>query len=76
MFEAGQSVVLVVDDVASLLEADNENKQLTKSIMSLTKNSNTVGSITLWAIMKNVTMFDKLYDKKLQLQDNKFEKLN
>lgn len=76
LFEAGQSVVLVVDDVASLLEADNENKQLTKSIMSLTKNSNTVGSITLWAIMKNVTMFDKLYDKKLQMQDNKFEKLN
>ena len=63
--------MLVVDDVSALLEADNENKQLTKSIVSLTKNSNTAGSITLWAIMKNVTMFDKLYDRQLAFENDK-----
>ena len=76
LFEAGESVVLVIDDVSSLLEADGENKQLTKSIMSLTKNSNTVGSITVWAIMKNVTMFDKLYDKRFEFEDDVIKKLN
>lgn len=75
LFEAGQNVVLVVDDVSALLEADGENKALTKSIISLTKNSNAVGSISLWAIMKNATMFDKLYDKRFKISAEKFVEL-
>ncbi len=75
LFEAGENVVIVIDDVNSLLEVENALSQ-TKSLMSLTKNTNALGSITIWAVMKNVSMFDKLYDKRFKINEGKFVKMD
>lgn len=74
IFETGENAVVVIDDVASLFDVDAD-KTLTKTLMSLTKNSNAAGSITIWAIMKNVSAFDKLYDKKFNITSENFERL-
>ncbi len=69
IFETGEAAVIVVDDVSSLFDVDSD-KTLTRELMSLTKNSNAAGSITLWPIMKNVVAFDKLYDKRFVIENN------
>lgn len=69
VFEFGDAAVIVIDDVASLFDIDTD-KSLTRELMGLTKNSNALGSITLWPIMKNVVAFDKLYDKRFVIENN------
>lgn len=71
LFEAGENVVLAIDDVQSLSDVDFEDLRLTKQLISLTKNSNRYGSITLIAIMNGSNQFNKLYDKKFKVENSK-----
>ena len=74
-FEEGKQVVLVIDDVLSVLSVDDESKTLTKKLMSLTKCSK-LGSITTFAIMQSnpaETIFERLADKRFSVEGNKIK---
>ena len=74
-FEDGKSVVVVLDDVLSIMSVDDEFKTLTKNIMSLTKCSK-FGSITLFANMQGNSIeaiFERLVDKRFVIDGCNFK---
>ena len=72
IIETGEDVLLVIDDVQSIMGIDKENLNLTKSIVSQTKNGGKNGSITTFAIMPNASIIqvEKLADKRLNIVNN------
>lgn len=68
ILELGEDVVLVVDDMLSILGVDNENLNLVKMLASISKQSKK-GSITLIAVMPNdsIIQIEKLADKRLKI---------
>lgn len=67
LFEIGEDVVLVIDDMLSISGIDNENFNFVKTFASLTKQAKK-GSITLISIMPNesIIQIEKLADKRLK----------
>ena len=77
ILEIGEDVLVVVDDVASIMAIDNDGVNLVKNLISITKQAENMGSITLLAIIpfENINQIEKLADKRLQIQnENIFEK--
>jgi len=73
LLENGESVVVAIDDVLSLTGVDKEDLNLTKNIISLTKDGLDAGSITTLAIMpfdKNINQIEKLADKRFKISNN------
>lgn len=70
LFEIGESVAIVVDDMLSLTSVDTQDLMLTKTIAGLTKNGDN-SSITLFAVMPNkeISAIEKLADKRFEIQD-------
>ena len=68
LFEHGEDVVFVVDDMLSIVGVDNENLNLVKTLASISKQSKK-GSITLLAVMPNdsIIQIEKLADKRLKI---------
>lgn len=74
VIEKGESCVLAIDDVQSVRGIDVEDLHMTKNLMSLTKNCNDSGSVSLLAIMpsgRSMDMFEKLADKRFKVIDRK-----
>ena len=72
IIETGEDVLLVVDDVQSIMGVDKDNLNLTKSIVSQTKDGGKNGSITTFAVMPNnsIVQVEKLADKRLNIVNN------
>jgi len=69
-YELGQNVIIIIDDVNSLLGIDDENMTLTKKLLSLTKDGYDCGSITTFAIMtQKLQLFERLADTRLIVSD-------
>ena len=69
--ENGQNCVLAIDDVQSVHSIDDENKTLTKSLMSLSKAGQN-GSVTLLALMpqnRSLDFLEKLADRRYKIID-------
>lgn len=77
ILERGDRVVVVIDDVKTIASLD-EDLYLTKNLLSLTKDGENAGSITVIALMPDDdqlnTMFEKLFDVKLELTANGINK--
>lgn len=73
IFEQGEDVLLVIDDVASIAEIDGK---AIKNLISLTKNTKKEGSITIIAIMPNSGMYqiEKLADVRFEILGSKLSK--
>ena len=74
ILERGDDVIIAVDDVKSVIGIDNDDMSLTKNLMSVTKDGENAGSITLFAIMpmdKSASLFEKLADKKFKMVEHK-----
>ena len=69
IFEKGENVVIVVDDIASIIGVDNENINLIKNIISLARETSGEGSITLIAVVPNENFYyiEKLADSRLKI---------
>lgn len=71
IFEKGESVVVVVDDVSSLSMLGDEMASA-RNVMSLTKNSAN-GSISIFAVMSKdngISIFERLADKKYLVEEH------
>lgn len=77
LFENGENVLIVVDDLLSIDGVDNEQQNLVKNLVSLAKADLKNGSITLFSIMPNNDMkvVEKLADKRLQISNKEISKL-
>jgi len=73
ILEEGEDVLIVVDDIMSIIGVDREDLNLVKNLVSITKEGKNKGSITLFAIMPNVgnSQIEKLADKRFRIVDNK-----
>lgn len=69
-FETGENVLIVVDDMTSVLGVERDGLKLIKSLATLAKESKN-GSITLIAVMpeKNLNQIEKLADKRLHVEN-------
>lgn len=76
ILEEGEDVVIVVDDVASIAGIDKDGVTLVKSLVSITKDGNPKGSITLLAVMpnENINQIEKLSDVRLKIIENEIKK--
>ena len=71
IMESGETVIVAIDDVLSVSCVDENNLNLTKSILSLTKNSQQ-GAISIFAVMsseKHLSIFEKLADKRINIDE-------
>lgn len=72
--ENGQNCVFAIDDVQSVHSIDDENRTLTKNLMSLSKAGQN-GSVTLLAIMpqnRSLDLVEKLADRRYKIVDSNF----
>ncbi len=76
LFECGESVLVLIDDMLSLSSVDGQDLEQTKNVVAITKNAKK-GSISTLAIMPNKTIavVEKLADNRLQIQDSKIIKI-
>ncbi len=72
ILEEGEDVVLVIDDISSILGVDSDNFNLVKNLVAITKEGNSKGSITILAIMpnENINQIEKLADRRLKIINN------
>lgn len=69
--ENGEDVVIVVDDILSVVGLDKEGLNLAKNLVSLAKEGNDKGSITLIGVMpEKISQIEKLADKRLTIENN------
>lgn len=68
LFEDGKNVVVVIDDLQSVVGVEPEEMMLAKQIVALAKNAN-IGSVTLMVVMPNnsYAIFEKLADKRFKI---------
>lgn len=74
ILERGDDVIVAVDDVKSVIGIDNDDMSITKNLMSVTKDGENAGTITLFAVMpmdKSASLFEKLADKKFKIAEHK-----
>ena len=73
ILEVGEDVLIVVDDVASVMGLD---ENLVRSLVALAKNSKN-GSVSLLAVMPNrgLNQIEKLADKRLEIIDEKIKEI-
>ena len=74
LLEKGENVLMAIDDVLSLSGVDSLDLNLTKNLLSLTKCGKNSGTISVFAIMpgeKNLNLFEKLVDKRINISDDK-----
>ncbi len=74
IMEKGESCVLAIDDVQAVRGVDVDDLHVTKNLMSLSKNGDNAGSVTLLAIMpssRSMDLFEKLADKRFKVLDHK-----
>jgi len=71
ILEIGENVVLVVDDLTSILGIDKDGINLVKSLVSLAKCGDNMGSITILAVMPNdnFVQVEKLADRRLKIEN-------
>lgn len=76
LFENGESVLVLIDDMVSVTSIDEQDLVLTKNLAALTKNSKD-SSITTFAIMSNRTIdvIEKLADNRFKIENEKIIKL-
>lgn len=72
ILEQGEDVVVFIDDIASISSVDKEELNLVKNFVSITKEGNKSGSITLIAVVPNSNFYhiEKLADKRLKIENN------
>ncbi len=73
LFEKDEYVLVAIDDVISLSGIDDENMPSIKNLISLSKDSENAGAISLFAIMpadKSINLFEKLADKRIKICEN------
>lgn len=70
ILEIGEDVVVVVDDMLSIVGIDKDNLNLVKKLASITKQAKK-GSITLIAVMpnENIIQIEKLADKRFKIEN-------
>lgn len=78
ILESGEDVLLVVDDLVSIMGVDKDGLSLVKNIVSLAKQGENMGSITVLAVVPNVSLsqIEKLADKRLKVEDEKIFKVD
>ncbi len=72
MFEMGNHVLVVIDDIMSIVSLGDEGVRIAKELLSLTKANSKYGSVTVLALMKRLetlTWSEKLMDKKFVIDD-------
>lgn len=70
LFENDEYVLVAVDDIMSLSGIDDENMPSIKNLVSLSKDSENAGAISLFAIMpadKSINLLEKLADKRIKI---------
>ena len=72
IMENGEDVVIAVDDISSVLGMEKSGLELVKNLVSIAKESDKNGSITLIAVIPNfnVNVIEKLADKRLIVSEN------
>ncbi|MBQ8615445.1 MAG: hypothetical protein IJ415_02645, partial [Clostridia bacterium] len=70
ILEIGEDVLVVVDDMLSIVGIDKDNLNLVKNLASITKQGKK-GSITLLSVMpnENIIQIEKLADKRLKISN-------
>ncbi|HJD05352.1 MAG TPA: hypothetical protein IAB72_00535 [Candidatus Onthoplasma faecipullorum] len=71
--ENGEDVVIIVDDIRTISALDTDEKNVTKTMLTLARDSKDSGSITIIAVMdKSPTLevYEKLADKRFKIEDN------
>ena len=78
ILEKGEDVLIVVDDVSSIFGVDKDELNLVKNLISITKEGNENGSITILAVMPNeqTNQIEKLADKRLKIENGNSQILN
>ena len=71
--ENGEDVLVVVDDVTSILGLEKVGLDLIKNLISIAKEGKEKGSITVVAVIPNsgIYQIEKLADKRLQINNEK-----
>ena len=71
ILECGEDVLIVVDDMLSVLAAEKEKINLLRNLASISKQTTNHGSITLFAIMpdNSLNQIEKLADRRLKLEN-------
>ena len=72
ILEEGEDVLIVVDDIASIIGVDRDDLNLVKNLVSITKEGGQKGSITLLAVMpnENINQIEKLADRRFRIVNN------
>ena len=75
LLENGEDVVVTVDDISSIVGIDKDGLNLVKNLVSITKEGNPKGSITLLAVMpnNNINQIEKLADVRLKIVGNEIQ---
>ena len=78
ILEIGENVVFVVDDLTSVLGIDKDGINLVKNLVSIAKNGENMGSITVIAIMPNdnLAQVEKLADRRFKIDKQQLCELN
>ena len=72
ILECGEDVLIVVDDMLSVLGAEKEKINLLRNLSSISKYAANNGSITLFAIMpdNSLNQVEKLADRRYKIENN------
>ena len=72
ILENGEDVLFVVDDIASISGIEKVGLDLVKNLVSVTKEGDRQGSITLLAVVPNVqfNQIEKLADKRIVIEND------
>ena len=76
LFETGRNVIIIIDDVLSVSAILGLGENLSKQLLSLSKNARTGQSVSILAMMSkdnSVLWAEKLADKKYAIINDKFE---
>ena len=71
ILENGEDVLIVVDDIVSILGIEKAGLELVKNLISTTKEGGKTGSITIVAVIPNqgINQIEKLADKRLKIEN-------
>ena len=71
--ENGEDVLLIIDDIRTINALDTEERNVTKTMLTLARDSKDSGSVTIIAVMDNtpvLDVFEKLADLRLKVENN------
>ena len=72
ILETGEDVLFVIDDISSVAGIEKVGLDLVKNLVSVTKEGNSQGSITLLAVVPNTqfNQIEKLADKRIKIEND------